>query len=133
MSVVRIEAELPFEKLLQAVEQLSVPDLEQLMSQVMRMQAKRKAPSLSANETELMLKINQGLSPDMQTRFDELVAKRQAETLTQEDHQELVAFTDQIEKADAERIQYLAELARIRGMSLDVLMDTLKIQPPAYA
>jgi hypothetical protein len=133
MSVVRIEAELSFDKLLNAVEQLSLPELEDLMSQVMTLQAKRKAPCLSADETELMLKINQGLSPDMQTRFDELVGKRQAETLTQEEHQELLALTDQIEKADAERMKYLAELARIRGISLDVLMEALEIHPPAYA
>jgi hypothetical protein len=44
MSVIRIEAELPFETLLKAVEQLSLPDLEKLMSQVMSSQAKRKAP-----------------------------------------------------------------------------------------
>lgn len=133
MSVVRIEAELSFDKLLNAVEQLSLPELEDLMSQVMTLQAKRKAPCLSADETELMLKINQGLSPDMQTRFDELVGKRQAETLTQEEHQELLALTDQIEKADAKRMKYLAELARIRGISLDVLMEELEIHPPAYA
>lgn len=38
------------------------------------------------NESELMLKINQGLAPDIQKRFDALVAKRQAETLTPEEH-----------------------------------------------
>ena len=133
MSVVRIETELSFDTLLQAVEQLSIPDLEQLLSQVIHVQAKRKAPSLSPDETELMLKINQGLSPDMQQRFDELIAKRQAETLTPEELQEFIALTDQIEQSDAERIQCLAQLARIRGISLDVLMDTLEIQPPAYA
>ncbi len=133
MSVVRIETELPFERLLQAVEQLSLPDLDQLLFQIRRVQAKRKAPSLSAYETELMLNINQGLPPETQHRFDELVAKRQAETLTQEEHQELLTLTDQVERRDAERMRHLAELARIRGMSLDTLMDTLKIQPPAYA
>lgn len=34
MSVVRIETELPFDTLLQAVEQLSLPNLEKLTSQV---------------------------------------------------------------------------------------------------
>ena len=133
MSVVRIETELSFDTLLQAVEQLSILDLEQLMSQVVRVQAKRKAPSLSSDETALMLKINQGLPPETQQRFDELVAKRQAETLTPDELQELIELTDRIEQSDAERMQSLAQLARIRGISLDVLMDTLKIQPPAYA
>jgi hypothetical protein len=133
MSVIRVETELPFEKLLQAVEQLSVPDLEALTTQVLNIQAQRKAPCLSADESELLLKINQGISPDMQTRFDRLVAKRQAETLTPEEHRELLALTRQIEAMDAERMACLADLSRIRGMSLENLMNELGIEPPAYA
>lgn len=132
MSVIKVETELPFETLLEAVERLSVPDLETLTAQVLNVRAKRKAPCLSADESELMLKINQGISPDIQARFDSLVAKRQAETLTPEEHRELVALTEQIEAADAERIACLSELARIRGMPLDTLMQELGIQPPAY-
>lgn len=56
--VLKVETELPFEKLLQAVEQLSVPDLETLMAQVLNIRARRKASCLSADESELLLKIN---------------------------------------------------------------------------
>ena len=133
MSVVRIETELPFERLLQVVEQLSLPDLDRLLFQILRVQAKRKVPSLSTQETDLMLNVNQGLPPETQQRFDELVSKRQAETLTQDEQQEFVVLTDRIERQDAERMCSLAELARIRGTSLDVLMDALNIRPPAYA
>ena len=79
------------------------------------------------------MKINQGISPDMQARFDRLVAKRQAETLTPEEHRELLALTSQIEAMDAERMACLADLSRIRGMSLENLMNELGIEPPAYA
>jgi hypothetical protein len=133
MSTVQVKTELPFDELLKAVEQLSLPDLEKLMSQVIALQAQRKAPSLSKDETELLLKINQGLPYDVQRRFDDLVAKRQDETLTPDEHQELLHLIDQIEKSDAKRVQYLAELARLRGISLTTLMDQLGIHPPAYA
>lgn len=133
MSTVQVKTELPFDELLKAVEQLSLPDLEQLMFQVIALQAQQKAPSLSTNETKLLLKINQGLPVDIQQRFDELVAKRQAETLSAEEHQELLHLTDQIEKSDAQRMQYMVELARHRGTSLTILMDELGIHPPAYA
>lgn len=133
MSVIRVETELPFETLLRAIEQLSVPDLELLTVQVLNVRAKRKASCLSADESELMLKINQGISPDTQKRFDTLVAKRQAETLTQQEHQELIALTEAIEWNDAERMKCLAELARIRGASLDTVIKELGIQPHAYA
>ena len=88
---------------------------------------------LSKDETELLLKINQSLSAYVQQRFNELVVKRQAETLTPEEHQELLQLTDQIEKSDAKRVQYLTELARLRGTSLTALMKDLGIRPPTYA
>ena len=133
MSTVQIKTELPFDQLLKAVEQLTLPDLEQLMSQVILIQAQRKAPSLSKDESQLLQKINQGIPSDVQERYDELVAKRQAEILTVEEHQELLGMTDQIEKSDANRVKYMAELAQLRGVSLTVLMEELGIRPPAYA
>ncbi len=52
---------------------------------------------------------NYDLSPELQTRFDSLVARCQSETLSQEELRELIALTEQIETADAERIACLAE------------------------
>lgn len=133
MSTLQVKTELPFNELLKAVEQLNLPDLEQLMSQVVVLQARRKAPSLPKNESELLLKINQGLPLDVQKRFDELVAKRQAETLTSYEHQELLDLIDRIEKLDAKRVEYMAKLANIRKISLSALMEELNIRRPAYA
>jgi hypothetical protein len=48
--------------LLKAVNQLSLPDLEQFVSQVLVLQAQRRANSLPQSEAELLLKINQGIS-----------------------------------------------------------------------
>lgn len=73
------------------------------------------------------------MPPHIQQRFNELVAKRQAETLTPEELQELLQLTDQIETSDAQRVQYLGELARLRGISLPDLMKELGIHPARYA
>ncbi len=127
MSTVQVRTELPFQELLQAVEQLSQPDLEQLMSRVMNLQARRKTAHLSAKETDLLLKINQGLPLETQTRFDMLVARRQTGQITGAELQELVTLTHQIEKADAERVRYLMELAQLRGKPLTTLMNDLGI------
>lgn len=133
MSTVQVQTELSFDELLKAVQQLSSSDLEELMSQVVALQAQRKASSLPKAETDLLLKINQGLPAHRQQRFNELVAKRQAETLTPEEYQELLQLTDDIETSDAQRVYYLTELARLRGVSLTALMKDLGIRPPAYA
>jgi hypothetical protein len=62
-------------------------------------------------------------------RYRELVARRQAETLTAEEHTELIALIDRIELANAHRIECLAELATRRQVPLRVLMAEMGIQP----
>lgn len=133
MSTLHIEAQVSLDALLRAVEQLSLPELEQFAAQVLTLQARRKAPGLSKEETDLLLLINRGVPPNVQARYDELTARRRAETLTPEEHDDLLCLTDQIEKLDAERMAHLARLARLRGSSLSALMNQLGIEPPAYA
>lgn len=120
-------------QVLEGIAQLDIPELEHFAFQVNTMLARRKAPSLPKREAELLQQINQGLLPAVQQRYHELNAKRCAETFTPEEHQELLVLIDQIELADAERLQHLIELAQLRGIGLDTLMEQLGIHPPAYA
>ncbi|BAZ51711.1 hypothetical protein NIES4103_43690 [Nostoc sp. NIES-4103] len=132
MSTVKLEVHLSSEELLKAVEQLSQPDLEQFVSQVIALQAQRKASNLPQAEAELLLKINQGIPSDTQKYYEELIVKRDAETLTNEEYIELLNLSGQIEQLQAKRIEYLSELARLRGISLTALMENLGIQTQMY-
>ncbi len=89
-------------------------------------------PCLSAAETELLLKINRGFDEQTWERYDELKAKRRAESLTAQAHAELVALTNQQEALNLERVQALAELARLRKVGLREVMQQLGINPPPY-
>lgn len=71
----------------------------------------------------------QGLSPERATRYKALMAKRRAECLTLQEYEELLSLTDEAERLQVERIQSLAELARLRGISLRSLMDELNLKP----
>ncbi len=133
MPIVQVEAQLSTDELLKAVKQLSQAELEQFASQVIALTAQRRAPSLPQDEAELLLKINQGVPPDIQKRYNELIAKRQTETLTSNEYDELLSLTHEIEGLEARRVEYLAELARLRGTSLTILMGNLGIRPPEYA
>lgn len=132
MASVQVKAQLTYDELLKAVEQLNPPDLEKFVSQVISLQARKKAKSFSKDETKLLLKINQKLDPTLQKRYDELIAKRRAETLTSEEYNELLKLTDEIEKFDIKRVEYLAKLAQLRNTTLSKLMKELGIQPPGY-
>jgi len=128
-----VQAQLSFNDLLRGVEQLNSSDLKQFVSQVIAIQAQRQVPSMSRRESELLLKINQLVPYNIQKRYDELIAKRQAETLTSAEYQELLHMTEQIERLEVQRLEYLAELAKLRQTSLTELMDALGISPPQYA
>ncbi|MCG8350203.1 MAG: hypothetical protein MI924_20755 [Chloroflexales bacterium] len=84
--------------------------------------------SISPSETELLLQINQSLSGITWARYHELVAKRKVETLMEDEQQELIDLTDQIETANAQRISYLVELAQLRRTPLDALMHELGLK-----
>ncbi len=121
------------EELLDSAAQLDTPELEHFVSEVLALQAKRRAPHLSRDEAALLQKINHGLPPDVQQRYDTLIEKRQEETLTSDEHQELITLNDQIEETDAERVKDLATLAQLRKVSITALMDELGIHPPSHA
>ena len=94
--------------------------------------AVRDVSHLSKAEADLLQKINLGLPPEMWEHYHALIAKRRAETLTTEEQATLIEISDQIEQANAHRIQYLIELASLRGTSLEAVMQELGIEAPAY-
>ena len=104
MPTVHVEAEISRDELFRAVEQLSPPDFSQFLSQVLSLRARREAPSLSVAESQLLLRINQGIPDELGRRYGELIAKRQAETLTQEELEELLRCADHLEGLEASRI-----------------------------
>lgn len=88
---------------------------------------------LSAAESRLLMRINQSLAGIAWPRYHGLIAKRHAETLTPDEQQELIILTDQIEAANVQRIEALAELARLRQTSLNALIRDLGLKPVAHA
>jgi len=127
------DIEIDFDEVLNGLARLETSHLAQLVEQVIALQARRRAPSMPKNEADLLQKINQGPSPEVRRRYEGLTAKLRAETIMPEEHQELLQLIDQIELADAERMQHLIALAQLRQVSVDALMHQLGIRPPAYA
>ncbi len=133
MTILRVESLVSSDDLLKAVGQLNMPELERFTSEVIALQAQKKAPSLPRSESELLLKINQGLPEKFKRRYDELIEKRRAETLSQKEYKELLRMTQETEKFEAQRVECLAQLAKTRKTTLSVLMKSLGLQNPKYA
>ena len=132
MPTIQVEAQLTTDELQRAVQQLNQNELEQFVFKVVNLRAKQQAPSLPKTESDLLRKINQGLPKELQKKYKVLLEKRRAEELTPDEHKELLSLSDQVEKLEAQRVEYLAEMARLRQINLTDLMSSLGIQSPAY-
>lgn len=129
MPTVKIEAQISALDLLQAVQQLSQPELEQFIEQFLQFHAQKIAPSLSTKESELLIKINQDLPQELRHLYQILIDKRNQGTLTESEYQQLLESTEQVEKYQAQRLEYLTQLAQIRQISVTNLISQMGLKP----
>jgi hypothetical protein len=125
MPSIQIEATLTPSKLLEAIEQLSLPELEALLNKAALLRAQRIAPVLSHSESKLLQKINEGLPSKIMEPFRELRDKMESGTLTEAEHAEYMGLVETIEKYNVERLTWLIELAQLRNQSVAELMESL--------
>jgi len=113
------------------VDQLPDSSLQQVVTFLEALQPSSPASnSLSETEADLLATIQWQLTPEEQTRLDYLRQRNDAETLTSEEHQELLSYVDRIEQHDAQRAEALLQLAQLRQVPLEqVLAEFL----PAHA
>jgi hypothetical protein len=126
------EVELSVPELCKAVAQLERSEFDKIVGQLLILQAQFKANGLEAIPDELRQKITGTLPPEQQQRYQELIEKRQSESLTDNEYHELLELGEKAEQLQVERIEYLSELAEYQGISLTALMQNLGIKEPAY-
>lgn len=119
-------------QLSQVIEQLSLAELDRFADEVTAFRARRHAPILNADESALFAIINQSLSEAERNMLVELGEKRVEETLTSDEHQELLTLQQKLEALHAKRMKALAQLAQLRGVTLTVVMEQLGIEFPEY-
>jgi hypothetical protein len=129
MTFIPIKVQISPEQVLSAVETMSEGDLDSFIGQILQIRGKRQAPNVSAAEADLLQKITHCIPPNLQTRFNELVKQRQANTIDEASLQELCDLSNQIEILEADRIQQLAQLAQLRSTSIEALMQQLHLVP----
>ena len=75
-----------------------------------------------SNETQLIKIIQFRLSPDKQKRLDYLRQQNETGKITEQEHQELLNYVDQIEEQDAQRAEALIQLAQLRQIDLKIII-----------
>jgi hypothetical protein len=120
----QLSSELEQQLLSAAIEQGIEPDLYILNTLQERLRSNHSVPM---TEAELIQQINIGLSPSDWEKYHALIVRRQAETLTQDEYQQLVSMSDRLEELNVQRIQSLIQLAKLRQQTLPELMKNLGI------
>lgn len=104
-------------------------DVAALVRETMATRLRQYNPARSLTETELLAHLNRGFSETFWNRYRLLIAKRQAETMTDTEQQEAISMSDHLETWRVERLQYLIRLAELRQTTVDALMQELGLRP----
>jgi len=116
-------------QLLEAVERMSPAELDRFAADVLSLRARRIAPALTPDESVLFERINDALPQVDRERLSILRARRDDESLSEEEYRELINLEDRLELLNASRVGALAQLAALRGSTLEVVMNELGLGP----
>jgi hypothetical protein len=116
---------------LNAAQQLSLPELETVLARLTALRAQRAVEAGALAEPDLIRLIREAVPPAVQRRYDQLKARRRSGTLTEAEHQEFLRLIDLVEQLDAQRLEHLLQLARLRGTPLTEVMADLGLATPA--
>jgi hypothetical protein len=104
---------------------------EEILAQANEFSGKRVRLTLldrnPVRESDILKEINLGVSTDTWSEYHNLIAKRQAEALTEEEQQRLIEISDCLEAANVRRMKALIELSDLRGQDLSTVMQELGI------
>lgn len=129
MAVIQVNSNIniSMKDILKGVSNLETTELEYFLTEVSQILAQRKTNYLSERETDLLQKIHYNIPLNIRKRHKRLSKRLDIETITEEEYKELKMIIHVIEKKDVERLHAMIELAKIRCVSLDELMEDLEL------
>jgi hypothetical protein len=112
----------------QAIALLEKLDDDRLLDAIAALEALNQpvTQTSSAEETELIRLINERLPLAQRQRLEFLRERLEAEVLTEEEREELLAMAEAIEIQDAARARAMFELAKLRDVDLAVIVQEFR-------
>lgn len=101
-------------------------------------QTMSKAQAQPALDTEAMQRVllrlinDTVLSPEKRALYLELVQKLEKDTISEQERQHFLELTEEEEDLRNERVKLLIELAQIRNVPLNQVMEELGLQPVGH-
>ena len=104
--------------LIQGVAEMPISEMERFVQQVNALIVQKKATDKNYRERFLLGKINQTvLSKEKIERYQKLVQKLEAETISKAEYKEFMKLTELEEQIRYERLTYLVELAQLKSIT----------------
>lgn len=132
MAKVVLNTEIDTKSLLHSLAHLRISELEEFAKELNNFIKRQKLEDRTAKDKELLLQINQTVLPRKQReRYLELVHKMEQETITEEERKiylQLATMDDQLRN---QRVKLMIELAELREIPFNQLMEDLGLQPIA--
>ena len=127
------EGNLSFDEILRNVSSLDTKEIVQFMHEISRIVAQRRGNILPQRESELLEAINESVPSKLQFQYDTLAIKLNNETISEEEHKQLLKIIGKLEQKKAKKLEYMMELARLRNITLKELAHQLQMQNAFYA
>ena len=119
----------PLSSIFRTLSSLSLSELDLVMKQVIGIRKQKLPGVLSPAEADLLKKINTPPPYEIQQRYNYLIDLRKREKLNDTQYQELLELTNFTENLNVKRLEYLIQLAKLRNVSLDDLIEQLELNP----
>lgn len=124
-----MDVQLSVDQIIDKAAHLSKRDLDRLVSGLSLLRARRATPALSKAETNLLTKINAGFPLEKRARIAQLDEKIEFSELSAAELEEHLALAEALEAYTVQRFIWLKELAILRGIPLEQLMQDMDITP----
>jgi hypothetical protein len=120
------------QQIISTVQTMPLDELEKLVGNVLAVRAERVAPHISGEESKILHVIQKTLPDKSLRRMKELQTLRDDEKLSPEGFAELAGLIEKLEEIHAERMNAVAELADLRGVTLQTAMQQVGLRFPDY-
>lgn len=119
-----VQLEVTTENLLNAVVQMPENEFNRFVEKAREIRTKRKPLA----ENDLIHKINTIYSPEKRQRYNHLNEKFRQENITPKEHKELLKLSDEFEILNAKKLEYVGEIARMRGQPFGKVVKEFKVK-----
>jgi predicted O-linked N-acetylglucosamine transferase (SPINDLY family) len=133
MEEILIQSKIDTRSILHGMTQMPVQELETFLQEVSALIRRKKTEDKEGREGLLLEKINQTiLDKKKKERYQSLVVKLEADTISEIEHAEFTKLADLQEKLRNQRVKYLIELSQLRAVSLPQLMNSMGLNSIAH-